>query len=300
MSQIMLQKQLINHPLLSIRLTDKEIERIAAQFKGKNIFFGVGLVTQKNISVATPFDILGMFFTAEQLRRLVIGEKIFVFVADQHATTNTQLSQDDIAKRTDETILLFEKIIHNFNLQHITIVRTTHLNSVPEIRKIFAALPNFDNDYLKHEVADVCWLQQFHNVGIKLGWSMSSSINIEGHDERFFDQTIKKFCPHVLFLHLVPGRTFDEKRSRVSPYISVEGEKRLVVQRGVKVQDVLNQFKKECSPEIFKATIRHLSQITRLHDDLFGPMKHKTLNEKIQMLINTATKNLELRKEEKI
>lgn len=292
MNKTILCKQLKNNSLLLTQLTDKEIEHIAVQFQGKNVFFGVGLVTQKSISIATPFDVLGMFFTAEQLRRLVVGEKIFVFVADQHAKTNTQLSQDIVIKRTNETILLFENIIHNFNLQHITIVRTTTLNNVQEIRKIFAALPNFDNDYVKHEVADVCWLQQFHNVGIKLGWSMSATTNIEGHDERFFDQTIKKFCPTVLFLHLVPGRTFDEKRSRVSPYISIDGERRLVLQQQIVVQDVLNRFKKECSPEVFKATLRHLSQISRLHDDLFGPTMHKSLTEKLQILMDTATKTL--------
>lgn len=288
----------MNNPLFSTRLTDKEIGELGVQFKGKNIFFGIGLVTQKQISVATPFDILSMFFTAEQLRKFVHGKKIIVFIADQHARTNENISQDIIAKRASETIQLFKKIIHNFNLQHVSIIQTTHLNEVQEIRKIFASLPNFDNDYVKHEVADVCWLQKFHNVGIKLGWSMSSTLIIGGHDERFFDHTIQQFCPNVLFLHLAPGRTFDDKRTRVSPYISIEGENRLVFQNNLCVQDALHQFKKECSPETFKATLRHLSQIARLYDDLFGPIKQKTLTEKLQILTDTAVKNHEMRKEE--
>ncbi len=296
MEHTTLQKQLINHPLLCTRFTDKEIEQIAVQFKGKNIFFGAGLVTQDQVSVATPFDILSMFFTAEQFRRFTGGKKIFVFIADQHAQTNTHLSQNLVIKRTNETFHLFEKIIHNFHLKHFTLIRTSDLNRVPEIRSIFAKLPDFHNDYVKHEVADVCWLQKFHNVGIKLGWSMSSSVTIGGHDERFFDQTIHIFCPNVLFVHLEPGRTFDDKRPRVSPYIAIQGEKRLLLQKNTDVRKTIETLKTGCSIEVAKAAIRHLSKITRLHDDLFGPMKHKMLTEKLQILMDTATTEFELKK----
>ena len=247
-------------------------------------------MTKDQLSQAVPFDILAFFFTAEQLRKIIKGQKVIVFVADQHAITNNLFPRKQIDQATTKTIELFKKIIINFSLQHFEIVRTMELNKVQSIRDIFAQLPNIENQYLKHEVADVIWLQKFHDVGIKLGWSMSKNPRVEGHDERFFDKTIKKFCPTMKFIHLKPGRTFDEPRSRVSPYISVFGETRILLKKGEEVSKKLKLARKNCSPVVFKATQRHLSHIVRLHDQLFEPLKFMSFQEKLQKILDTAIK----------
>lgn len=283
-----MQKQLINNPLLLTRFTDHELKKLAQNCAGKNIFFGTGIMTKDQLSKAVPFDILAFFFTAKQLQQFFKSKKVFILVADQHAISNETFPQKIIQKTTTKTINLFEKIISNFSFTKFKIIRTTDLNQVQDIRDIFSKLPNIENQYLKHEIADSIWLNKFHQVNLKLGWSMSKSQTIEGHDERFFDQSIKKFCPAINFIHLKPGRTFDKLRLRVSPYISVAGENRILLKKGESVAEKLQLVKNNCPPETFKATQRHLSQIIRLHDQLFEPLKFMNFTEKLQHILDRA------------
>lgn len=285
-----LHNQLDNNPLLLTRFTNHELEKLAQNCAGKNIFFGAGIMTKDQLSQAVPFDILAFFFTAEQLRRAFSSQKVVIFVADQHAITNNLFPKKQINQTTVKTIELFKKIIVNFSLNNFEIVRTIELNKVQSIRDIFAKLPSIENQYLKHEMADTIWLQKFHHVGIKLGWSMSKSLQVDGHDERFFDQTIKKFCPSINFIHLKPGRTFDKLRPRVSPYISVVGETRILLKKGENIAVKLELTQKNCSPEVFKATQRHLSYIARLHEQLFEPLKFMNFENKLQTILNKAVK----------
>ena len=278
----------MNNPLLLTRFKDQELQKMIQSCAGKNIFFGAGVMTQSQLSQEIPFDILAFFFTAKQLKRKLESKKVIIFVADQHALTNNLFPQKQIEKTTKFTISLFQKIIKNFSLDNFEIVRTTQLNEVQNIRDIFAKLPDFENQYLKHEVADSIWLQKFHQVEIKLGWSMSKTQRVKGHDERFFDQTIKKFCPTMNFIHLKPGRTFDKLRPRVSPYISVADEARVLLKKGENVSKKLELAKNNCHPEVFKATQRHLSHIIRLQEQLFGPLKLMSFEEKLQTILNKA------------
>ncbi|MEN8253173.1 MAG: hypothetical protein ABFQ62_02225 [Patescibacteria group bacterium] len=152
----------------------------------------------------------------------------------------------------------------------------------------FQKLIIIENQYLKHEIADVLWLEKFHSVGLKLGWSMNKQISSEGHDERFFDNKIQEMQAQVSFIHLKPGRTFDENRPRVSPYISVKGEKRILIDPQEDIVSKLSEFRQSCSKPVFTAGTRHLSHITRLHDQLFEPLKFMKLSEKLQIILNKA------------
>jgi hypothetical protein len=283
-------KQLANNPLLLTQFTETELETVMKSCCGKNIFFGTGIMTSNQLSVDTPFDILGFFFTAEQIARMFNSQKIVVLIADQHATTNKLFPEGKIQELTEKTIQLFKKIKRNFQFKKIEIIRTTTLNSVPEIRAIYANLPTMENDYLKHEIADSLWLHEFHNVEIKLGWAMSSSAHVEGHDERFFDTSIKNFCPDMTFFHLKPGRTFDVARQRVSPYISVDGESRILLKEGESVTQKLAQFGATTPIDAFKATKRQLAHIARLHDTLFEPIKFSSLEDRLQHILEKAIK----------
>lgn len=286
-----IQNQLTNNPLLLNHFSKDEVANLVAKIQGGNLFFGAGVMTHNKLSTAVPFDILGFFFTAEQLRRLFNGHKVFVFIAEQHAFANQLFPEDQIRQQTDRMLATINKIIRNFNLSHFQVIRTSDLQEVASIRKIFRQeLPKMDNQYLQHEVADVLWLNKFHNLKLKLGWAMNLEPEATGHDERFFDQEIKKFCTKVEFLHLKPGRTFDKTRSRVSPYISIPEETRLLLQEGQNIQQLLNSVKQTVSHDVIKATFRHLCNIVRLHDQLFEPLKFMTMTEKIQTILNKSIK----------
>lgn len=282
---------LMNTELLLTKWTKEEWLSWSKKHKGKNIFFGAGLMTQTNLSEAVPFDMLGMLFIAELLRRLIKG-KVFILIADQHAITNNLFSEKQIQEKAQEMISIMTAIIHTFSLTKFSIIQTTTLNSNEDIKKIYRSLPTISNDYLKHEIADAIWLNRFHNVNIKLGWAMSLGQTIEGHDERFFDTEIKQFCPEISFIHTKPGRTANEKRQRVSPYISITGEDRLLLQKNENGVKKINLWRVEKQNAANKPLLRHLSQIIRLHDQLFDQKISFSLEEKAKKIIRKITKEL--------
>lgn len=287
MNQKKILKIINNNPLLLTDLKTKQLTQIINN-PTKNIFFGAGLMTSQQLSVAVPFDILSFFFTAHLLQQILKSKRVFVLVADQHALTNQILPKQIIDLKTQEIIRIFKKIITNFKLKNFTIIRTTDLNKIQTIRDIYANLPSMDNDYLKHEIADTLWLNRIHQVKIKLGWAMSKKPQSEGFDERFFDEKIQHFSPKTVFVYLKAGKTFDQHRPRVSPYISLPNEKRILLKKGENVNQKLMQFKNEVSTIIFKANLRYLTKIVRLHDLIFKPFKFKNLNQKLQLLLDKA------------
>jgi hypothetical protein len=281
---------LLNTELLSTNFSEEQWLSWVKKHQGENIFFGIGLMTSTAFSEAIPFDILGMFFIAELMRRALNSEKVFVLVADQHANTNGLATTEIVEAISERTILTLQSIIQAFDFHHFQIIQTTLLYLDGEMQAILQQLPAISNAYLKHEVADTLWLHQHHNVGVKLGWSMSKEQSAQGHDERFFDSEIRKFSSDISFIHMKPGRTGNTMRQRVSPYVSIAGEDRLILRNGENAQEKMSRWRRDPRNSAAKPLLRHISQIVRLHEKLFASIIAKSLDEKVQMLIDKTTK----------
>ena len=284
---------LANTELLQTSFNDEQWLLWAKENQQQNIFFGVGLMTSSSISQAVPFDVLAMFFLAELIRKIVNADKVFVLIADQHAITNKLVPLEEIQKITFETMTTIDAIISAFDLRHFEIIQTTPLNFDERIKTIYRQLPPIANDYLKHEIADTIWLNKHHHVGIKLGWAMSNEQAVQGHDERFFDSQISQFSAGVSFIHAKPGRTGSSQRQRVSPYVSIAGEERLLLQKNENAVAKIRRWRQEQTNIAIKPLLRHTSQTIRLHDKLFKPLTFMSLEEKVQTLIEKIEANQE-------
>ncbi|MBI3887545.1 hypothetical protein HY310_00565 [Candidatus Microgenomates bacterium] len=246
---------------------------------GGSIFFGVGIVSSKQLSVAMPFDILAMFFITELLRRRLQKNKVIVLIADDHARSNNMWPEEKIMAVCNQTRSLLGKIIRNLNLDGF------ELKLASEII-IDETLPNFDNAYLKREIADVKFFQKTEHLKLKIGWAMGKNGQIEGHDERFFDEQIIKFCPDLSLIHLGPGHTFDQNRPRVSPYLSIDNEQRILLNRNECVDEKIRVAKSVWHDPSLGGAIGHMADIVKLAENLFGKIHGITLEEKVQNLIN--------------
>lgn len=259
---------MLNIPLI------KTIE-INGQINSGAVFFGVGLMTSKKLGVAFPFDILGMFFATELIRRNLNLDSAIVVLGDSHALTNNIFPPEDIKTFADRTERELLKITHNFALTNFMILRASNFHTSQEFQNILKPLPKINNEYLRLEIADCLFLKQTHNLKLKVGWTMSKGKQAEGNDERFFDAGIKEFIPDLNFIHLEPGRTLDPVRPRVSPYISIFGEKRILLEKGQSIADL-----GICAP--------HLAKIVRCAEMLWGKLPFENLNEKVEFLIDKA------------
>ncbi|MCL5675770.1 MAG: hypothetical protein M1120_01440 [Patescibacteria group bacterium] len=253
-----------------------------------SVFFGVGIVSKNNISVSVPFDILSMFFTSELLRQTLDFKKVIVLIADSHAISNKTFSATEINNASSKTKSILQKIIANFNLPNFELLLASQISEQMEFQTILNNLPKMDNGYLRLEIADSLFFQKRDNLKVKLGWTMQKDNSEVRHDERFFDQDIKRFFPELSFVHLKPGRTFDKKRQRVSPYLSVRNEQRILLEPGEDVAFKIHFALQSWPDPNFGGAMRHLSNIVHAFEKLNGNLSNMTLEEKIQFILDKA------------
>lgn len=249
---------------------------ITGQINSGSVFFGVGLMTSEQLGENLPFDILGMFFSTELIRRTLNLDSAIIVLGDAHAISNNLFPPEAIKQFADKTERELQKIIHNFALTNFKILRACNFHNNSEFQTILNLLPKMNNEYLRLEIADCLFLKQTENLKLKVGWTMSKTEKIEGNDERFFDAEIKKFIPDLNFINLEPGWTMDPTRPRVSPYISLPGENRLILKTGQEISDL-----GVCGP--------HVAKIVRCAEILWGKLPFVTLEEKVSFLVDKAT-----------
>ncbi len=279
-----------NEPLIEAEPTLAAIKPTLLNQKKGGIFFGVGIMSKEKLSVGVPFDILAMFFVAENLRRFLNFHKVIILIADTHALSNALFAVAQIHKVALNTMQILQKAITNFNLTNVELLLASQISMKPEFQSVLNNLPKMQNEYLRLEIADSLFFQKRDNLRIKLGWTMQKDNREVGHDERFFDRDIERFCPDLSFVHLKPGRAFDKNRQRVSPYLSIFGESRLLLQPEENVKDKIELALKDWHDPNFGGTIRHLANIVRAFEKLFGRLGNVSLEEKVQTIIDKALK----------
>jgi hypothetical protein len=147
------------------------------------------------------------------------------------------------------------------------------------------------NQYLIQEICDVIWMMQRDNLAIKLGWAIDGNINPEGHDERFFDTSMREFLPHpIVSIFTKAGRTFDKHRQKVSPYISLEREHRLLLSPNEDIAFKIHEAETLWNDSEWGGTRKHLANIIRAFESLFGHIPGLSFEQKLNHIIDITTK----------
>jgi hypothetical protein len=145
-----------------------------------------------------------------------------------------------------------------------------------------------EHEYVKREMADIEWYRQKADVRIKMGWIIQAKETEMGFDERRFDREYLSFHPgQMSFVYTKPGRTFDTSRPKASPYISVDGEQRLMLNPGIDVESVFS----EVGDVNLGGARKHIQNIVRLYESLYGNLgkidnDKITLGSKVQFIID--------------
>lgn len=256
---------------------------------GGSLYYGTGLTTPNAISVGLPFDILGMMLTAEKIRRAGKFDNVFHHIADTHAKTNDWIDHVDVDTVATRTVETLEQVKKNLKLENFKIVLASSFDSSPEYKTLVNSFGESDeHEYVRREMADMEWYRSRDDVRIKLGWIIQAKETDMGFDERRFDREYLRFHPgQMSFVYIKPGRTFNPSRPKVSPYISIDGEERLLLAPGTNVQEV---FDATDDPNLGGAK-KHIQNIVRLYEGLYGSLGKIwdggiTLEDKVQTIIN--------------
>lgn len=262
----------------------------------RSIYYGTGLTTPKAPAVGLPFDVLGMVFVAEQLRRAGNFDKIIHHIADTHAKTNEFIDPqevDKLAASVKETLL---RATSNLKLDKVDVVMASDFDQKPEYQDIVAFYRERStlHEYVVREMADIDYYQKHKGLTLKLGWIIQGSETAIGTDERLFDREfVRIVSPEantMSFIYTKPGRTFDPSRPKVSPYIQVPGESRLLLKKGENVKIKINEAIALSGDKNLGGAIKHLEGIVRTYERINEPFGRAPLEEKVQAIIDLATK----------
>jgi hypothetical protein len=262
----------------------------AFRYGAEALYFGTGLATPRSPSVGVPFDILVLVLVAEKLRRTLGMRRIVHHIADTHALCNGFSTAGSVAALAGEYREVMRRIVDATGFP-IRISLASEFDGSDEYGSLLRSGGTDGLDpYVRREIADMAWYVRTERVGLKLGWLVQRSGAGEGFDERRYDREFARVFPAdgLAFAYTVCGRTFDCRRPRVCPYVSVEGERRILLARDERVH-----AKVEAAAEAWDArlggAVKHLNMIVRLWDKLTpAPTGRGTVPDRVQRIIDTV------------
>lgn len=227
-----LRKFLQNEPLIHAEPTLAMMDSEFVMKPEGSIYFGTGLTTPRAPSVGLPFDILIFLLGAEKLRRQFGMKEIFHHIADTHALTNAFCTREGIAAMAAEYRDVVGRIARIAKIP-VKVQLSSEFDATPEYEALLATVKTDKAEYVKRELADMLWYRKQHDVHLKLGWLVQATESELGFDERLYDREFRAQCDaHMSFAYTVSGRTLDLKRQKVSPYISIGDEHRILLKPG--------------------------------------------------------------------
>lgn len=283
----------LNEPLIEQRPTLDATSFAALESNPQgSIYYGTGLTTPKAIAVGLPFDVLGMMLVAERVKKSLGLTEIYHHVADTHAKTNEWIDPQEVDRRAKIVRDTLTRVASNLELDGFNVTLASEFDQSPEYQ---ASVEHFkskstEHEYVIREMADMEWYRKMHGTVVKMGWIIQASEAPVGFDERLFDQEYKRIEGDKLsFVYTKPGRTLDLSRPKASPYIQIEDENRILLEKGEdaisKMQEATVRMK---DPHLGGAR-KHIDSIVRLYEKMFGSFGKVPLEEKVQAIIDKAT-----------
>lgn len=285
----LLKKIVLNEPLIESRPSLEGISNEGVK-SGGSIYYGTGLCTTKEASVNLPFDVLSMVLVAERLRRQLGMNMVYHHIADTHALANPFFTPEQVnenTKRVQETI---ETVVSNLGLTNFKVVLSSSFDQSAEYQALGAGINTELNEYIQRELTDMLWYGG-KGVVLKIGWIIQAGETTLGYDERLFDREFTEmFGKGLSFIYLKAGRTLDHKKPKASPYISTQGEKRLLLRKDENVFEKFVAAEIEFGNRNFNGARGYFIDIIRAYEKLFGSLGNLTIEEKIQTIIDNVTK----------
>ncbi len=255
----------------------------------KSIYYGTGIATPDYLSVGLPFDVLGMILLNEKIRRSAGFSQVFHHIADTHAKTNSWADSKEVDSMAITVRSTLEEVFKNLGLDNFKVVLSSDFDQKKEYAMLLKDFQESDKHaYVKHEMADMEWYRQNHNVVLKTGWVIQSKETSIGSDERLFDREYREFKGEdsMSFIYSEAGRTFDINRPKASPYIQIPKETRLLLDKNENVGKKFGEVASKIGEDKMKGTIKHIEKIVELYEELFGSLGNLKTEEKVQQILN--------------
>ena len=227
-------QDLRNTPIFASNATEAALAN-APQKHPHAVYLGIGLCTATQLSHSClPVDTLGFILAAERVRKIIDASTLIILIADAHAIVSgfNPLDVQRQAKILTRTLL---RARHRLGLDNLCIIRASALHQHEGYQRTLHGIIHRSegrgNPYIWHQTADVAYLDEICDGILKVGWSIRDNIiGTTQRDEPAFDSLIKSLSHrHPSFVYTCSGRSMSSKRPRVSPYITVAPETRILL-----------------------------------------------------------------------
>lgn len=267
--------------LMELRLSLEGLNRSRQTKRSRVVFVGVGLCTRERLSVALPLDVIATLLSAVRLQRAVGARSVRLLIADEHARCGGRFEDAAVSAVAEATEDTLRRVVGSFELGAVEILRASQVHATPEYMEILEEVERRAPGaaaYFHREVAD---MEFFHRVcgGIlKLGWGVSGPVQMRHqYDEVAFDQRFRAWVgDHVTCVYGKPGRVFDARRPRASPYVAIDPARRVCLSRGEDVRAKLGLARSRVGGDTWRGARRHLGAITRAFCAVVGPLSGDT------------------------
>lgn len=282
-----LKTMLTNEPLVEAVPTIEHMSPTICERQGGALYYGTGLTTPRALSIGLPFDVLGMVLVANKLRTALHLETMIHHIADTHALANPFATQDRVDELAEQAESVMQRVARVLEIPDFRVIRSSSFDTDQKYLSLLESIQTEKGEYVRRELADMLWYKQQHGLVLKMGWIIQATKAPEGFDERLYDEEfIRLHGPELSFAYLKAGRTFDQKRPKASPYISVPDEQRILLAPHEKVQEKITAAMSLWPDKQLGGAVNHLNNIVRLFERTIGQVSKGTLSEKIQRIID--------------
>ena len=256
--------------------------------KASSIYFGIGLTGFKELSSGLPIDVLSLILTAEHARRILNWTgKIYILLADTHAIAVGR-SESDVQRKTAEYEENLTTVCYNLGLRNFFTIKASELLEQSRYRSILESFSE-EPTYARYQWADCAFLHTQRKVGVKISWSLGGQFKSGVRDERLFDKGFQEKClqSSLNFLYIQSGRTFDSNSPRSAPYLTKEGQQRLLLAKESNAISFLGKLDPDHLVSM-KETARYLWELTKLFELVIKPLPSSQLDERLQVILDLA------------
>jgi hypothetical protein len=269
---------ILQEPLIETRPSLAALRQVPAGRPPGAVFVGVGLGTPSRMSEVVPLDILGILLPAERVRYAINAGRLVVLVADAHTRTNG-FKHCQVEEQALRVVHTLERIRGALGLKRMQIVRASSFHDTVEYRRILDQVKcrgaDEDHPYFGLEVADVQYMNRLHGGIVKVGWTIGrSGIALAGNDEAAFDRRFLRWVGrHIGFVYCRAGRVFDDRRPKASPYVTLNGERRLCLHPEERVKTKVELARQHASEQTARGVKNHLKKIARCYCAVVEPLR---------------------------
>lgn len=266
-------------PLIDRRATG------AAAWRGPKpsaVFVGIGLCSPSGLSVALPFDVLGLLLPAEAIRRATGAESLIVLIADHHAI-HTGLPAAHVHRRAVAVRRTLHGVRRALGFDRWSIGRASEMLELTDYQTSLQQLERRGgSSYSALQTADIDVIERRVGPVIKVGWTIGDSFC--RRDEVWFDRRASQLLGRrIRGIYCRPGRALSDVAPKAAPYLSVEPAVRVCLDNTENVRAKL--ARSTCRRDIARAYRNHLKRITRALADVGGPTRG-SLEARIQTTID--------------